>query len=77
MLRPEQVTLSPARDGGTGTVRLVDYAGAACSYALTLHRPWPGLPGPLTIRQPGLIALPDGTAVDVAVIGAAHVFPAE
>ena len=41
----------------------------------TLHRPPPGMAAPLPIRQPGLVAVPDGTAVDVVVTGWAHAFP--
>jgi iron(III) transport system ATP-binding protein len=74
MLRPEQITLTPASGGGIGVVRIAEFAGATCSYALTLHRPVPDGPACLPIRQPGLSAVPDGTAVDVAVSGCAHAF---
>ncbi len=68
MLRPEQITLTPAADGAGVIVDAV-FGGAVCVYTVRLAQG-----ETLEIRQSAAGVLAPGTAVALSVTGAAHVF---
>ena len=80
MLRPEQLQISGAVAGGEGCDAVVterDFAGNTCTLTVELRSATLQNPGrSLLVRSSGMHAPPAGSAVQLSVLGAAHVFSA-
>ena len=72
MLRPEQIAIAPAREGGVAA-RVLDSTYYGKDAVVRLHLPAADLA--ITARVPGHAAPPNGTTVGVGVSGAVVAYP--
>ncbi len=72
MLRPEQIAIAPAREGGVAA-RVLDSTYYGKDAVVRLHLPAADLA--ITARVPGHAAPPDGETVGVSVSGAVVAYP--
>ena len=79
LFRPEQLRVVPAIGAGVGRVTALDFQGGSTSVSvhLDVHVGSAVPPTTIQVRQPGDVAVPVGTRVDVSCLAEATAFPAE